>query len=205
MPARTRSAYAAVALAVLALQAAACASARLPTPEIASRARASTTYSASVRFSVSGPELRARGRAVLAFERPDRLRVEVPGPTGLRLVAVLRDGSLVAVFPADRVVFRDAATATALQALFGLSLAPGEVMDVLVGAPPSSLRSYRARWGASLPRSVDATLADGTRLELDVEAAEREIRIPEEAFEAPPHDAYRDVDAREARSLWGSR
>jgi outer membrane lipoprotein-sorting protein len=189
----------------MALGLASCASAKLPTPETATQARASRTYSATVRVSVSGPDLRARGRAVIAFERPDRMRVEVPGPTGLRLVAVLRDGSLVAVFPADRVVFRDAASAAALHALFGLSLAPGEIMDVLVGAPPPSLRSFRARWGASLPRSIDATLADGTHLKLDVESADREVRIPEAAFEAPPHDGYRDVDAAEARSLWGSR
>jgi hypothetical protein len=205
MPAGARSRSAAVALAGLAVQASACASIKPTTPEIAALARASATYSASVRFSVSGPELRARGRAVLAFERPDRLRVEVPGPTGLRLVAVLSADSLVAVFPADRAVFRDAATATALQALFGLSLTPEEIMDVLVGAPPPSLRSYRVRWGASLPRSIDATLADGAHLKLDVESAEREIRIPAAAFDAPPHEAYRDVDAAEARSLLGAR
>jgi outer membrane lipoprotein-sorting protein len=205
MPAGTRSRSAAVALAGIALHASGCASAKLPGPEIAARARATATYSASVRFSVSGADLRGRGRALLAFERPDRLRVEVPGPTSLRLVAVIRGSSLLAVFPSDRAVFRDAATATALQALFGLSLAPGEIMDVLVGAPPPSLRSYRARWGAELPRSIDATLADGTRLKLEVESADRDVRIPEAAFEAPPHDGYRDVDTAEARSLWGSR
>lgn len=205
MPARTRRPSAALALAGVALQAAACASAKLPPPEVLTRARASATYSASVRFSVSGPDVRARGRAVLAFERPDRLRVEVPGPTGLRLVAVLRGRALVAVFPTDRAVFRDEATAAALQALFGLSLAPGEIMDVLVGAPPSSLRSYRARWGAALPRSIDATLADGTHLKVDVEAADRDVGVPDAAFDAPAHDAYRDVDAAEARSLLGAR
>ena len=205
MPVGTRSRSGAAALAGIALYASGCATATLPSPEIATRARGTATYSASVRFSVSGPDLRGRGRAVLAFERPDRLRVEVPGPTSLRLVAVLRAGSLVAAFPAERAVFRDAATATALQALFGLSLAPGEIMDVLVGAPPPSLRSYRARWGPALPRSIDATLADGTRLKLEVESADLDAAIPAAAFQEPPHDGYREVDATEARSLWGSR
>jgi len=189
----------------MAIAAVACASAALPPPEVPTRARASATYRASVRFSIAGPELRGRGRAVLAFERPDRLRVEVPGLTGLRLVAVLRDGSLLAVFPADRAVFHAAANTAALQALFGLALAPNEMMDILVGAPTSSLRSYSARWGPALPRAIDATLADGTRLRLQVEAPEKDVPIPEAAFDPPPHEAYRVVDASEARSLWGSR
>lgn len=205
MPARPRSLPAALAVGGTAIAAVACASAKLPTPEVATRARASATYSASVRFSIAGPELRGRGRALLAFERPDRLRVEVPGPTGLRLVAVLRDGSLLAVFPADRAVFHATADTAALKALFGLALAPSEIMDILVGVRTSTLRSYGARWGPSLPRAIDATLADGTRLKLHVEAPEKDAAIPEGAFDPPPHEAYRDVDASEARSLWGSR
>jgi hypothetical protein len=54
--------------------------------------------------SVSGPEVRGRSRVLLAFRRPDALRIEIPGPAGARLVAVVRAGRLTAVLPAERAV-----------------------------------------------------------------------------------------------------
>jgi len=186
----------------VALWAAGCASGRLPSPQVVTRARAARTYSASLRFSLSGPDLRGRGRAIVAFQRPDRLRIEVPGPAGARVVAVLREGRLIAVFPGQRAVFTDAANEASLGALFGLALEPSEVMDVLVGVPPARLRSFRVRWGATLPRAVDAELSDGAHLALRVESAEQDVPIPPAAFLPPPTVGFRDVDAAEARTLW---
>jgi outer membrane lipoprotein-sorting protein len=204
MLARSRRVGAALGAGVL-LWAPGCASARLPPPETIARARSAATYSASLRFSLSGPDLRGRGRAIVAFARPDRLRVEVPGPAGARVVAVLSEGSLVATFPGEHAVFRDVANEASLHALFGLALAPAEMMDALVGVPSASLRSYRVRWGRSLPRTIEAEMSDGARLTLRVDSAEQDVSIPAAAFEPPPHEGYRSVGAGEARDLWNPR
>jgi hypothetical protein len=183
-----------------------CATAFPPPPKsLLDAARAKTSYSGSVRVSLRGPAVRARTRALVAFQRPDRLRIEVPGPGGLRLVAVSRAGRLTAVFPAERAVFAAEATAESLESLLGVRLTPSEVMDILVGSPPAGLRSYEARWGRALPRAVVAVLPDGTRLGVDVVDAEADAAVPAAAFEEPPHDGYRPLDAREARSLWSGR
>ena len=76
-----------LAAAVL-LLAVACATARLPAPGVAEKARGARVLSGSLRVSVRGPELRGRSRALVAFRRPDEIRIEIPGPSGARLVAV---------------------------------------------------------------------------------------------------------------------
>jgi hypothetical protein len=141
----------------------------------------------------------------VAFERPDRLRIEVPGPGGLRLVAVSRAGLLTAVFPGERAVFSAAATAESLESLMGVRLTPAEVMDLLVGAAPPGVRSYQARWGATLPQAVVVVLADGTRLGIDVLEAEGDAVVAPAAFDEPLHAGYRPVAADEARGLWSGR
>jgi hypothetical protein len=75
-------------------------------------------------------------------------------------------------------------------------------MDVLVGAPPPGLSSFRVRWGLSLPRSVDAEMSDGAHLTLRVDSAERDVPIPAVAFLPPPAEGFRVIDAEEARTLW---
>ncbi len=174
-----------------------------PPARVAERARAAATYSASLRVSLKGPEFRGRTRVLLGFRRPDALRIEIPGPTGPRLVAVTKDGVLAAVFPADRAIFRGRADAADLEALLGVALAPGELIDLLVGVPSPRLRSYQARWGATLPRDIRAVLPDGGRLRATVDEAEADPPLPEEAFTPPRHEAFREVDAAEARRLWG--
>lgn len=204
MTTRTTSAGAAAPFA-FALLCGACASAGLPGPGVAERARGASTYSASLRASLRGPELRGRTRVLLAFRRPDALRLEIPGPTGARLVAVAREGRLVAVFPAERAVFEGPATPAALDALVGVALSPEELIDLLVGVPSSRLRSYRARWGPELPREILAELPDGSRLVARVDEAEADTELPAAVFAPPPHGGYRAIDADEARRLWGSR
>jgi hypothetical protein len=155
--------------------------------------------------SLRGPELRARTAAIVAFRRPDALRVEVPGPTGPRVVAVASEGRLAAVFPASRAWFRAEATRASFESLFGIALEPGEVMDLLVGVPSPRLRAYQAGWGAELPRNIVATLPDGGRLKIDVDDVETGVELAARAFEAPPVAGYREVDAGEARRLWSAR
>lgn len=128
--------------------------------------------------------------------------MEVPGPTGARILAVARAERLVAVFPGDRAVFEGRANAADLGALLGVALEPAEVMDLLVGAPPTQARGYRARWGPEAPRRVEAQLPDGTRLDLTIEEPRLGPDLPERAFLDPPHEGYRPVGAEEARSLW---
>jgi len=173
-----------------------------PPPDVAARARETSSYSARLRVSLKGPSLRARTPALVAFRRPDGLRIEVPGPAGPRLVAVARAGRLVAVFPAERAVFAGEASAAELEALLGVALEPAEVMDMLVGVPSPRLKRYVAAWGPALPRRLEATLPDGAVLKASVEDPEAGAALPDAAFAEPPHDGYRVVDADEARTLW---
>jgi hypothetical protein len=193
---------------VLALAAAAggCASAGLPPPpDAAARAAATSSYSGRLRVSLRAPDFRARSAVLIAFARPDALRIEVPGPGGARLVAVTRGGRLTAVFPGERAFFSGEATPDALESLLGVPLAPAEVIDLLLGVPSPRLRRYEARWGPDLPRRIDATLPDGGRLRLTVDEAARGAELSPAAFDEPPRAGYRQVDAEEARTLWSGR
>jgi hypothetical protein len=202
-PSRPARAVGRGAAPLLALLAAGCAARSLPpTPEVAARARQAPLYSAQLRASLRGPELRARTPVLVAFRRPDALRVEVPGPAGLRLVAVARDATLTAVFPGERAVFVGPATASGLGSLLGVALEPAELMDLLVGAASQRLRELRLEWGSALPRRIVAVLPDGARLDLRVEDAELPAELPAAAFTPPPHEGYRRVDAEQARRLW---
>jgi hypothetical protein len=172
---------------------------------VAESAAAAGSWSGSARVSVSGKELRGRSRVLLAFRRPDAVRIEIPGAAGARLVAVMRGGRLTAVLPGERAVLESAAGAGDIEALLGVALSPEELMDVLVGVAPPGLRDYRASWGRTLPRRFDAVLADGTRLVANVDDAETGVSLPEAAFAPPPHEGYRAIDADEARRLLGAR
>ena len=154
-------------------------------------------------MSVSGPEVRGRSPVLVAFRRPDAVRIELPGTSGARLVAVARAGRLTAVLPGARAVFEGPATPAELDALVGVALSPEELMDVLVGVAPSRLRAYHARWDAALPRRIEVVLPDGTRLEAKVEEAEVDPILPAAAFDPPSHAGYRPVNAAEARRLLG--
>lgn len=192
-------------VALAACTAAACAHFRPAPPEVASAARALPSYSATLRVSLRGADLRGRGRVLMAFTRPDALRVEVPGPGGLRLLAVARAGKLWAVFPGEAAWFEGPAEAEQMDALLGLALAPHEVIDLLLGHPPARLRGFRADWDTRLPRHIEATLPDGTHLSVKVDEVEAPASLPAAAFAEPRHDGYRRLDADEARSLWSRR
>ena len=182
-----------------------CAGTLAPRPGVPERARAARTYSATLRVSLASPTLRGRARALVAFARPDSLRLEVPGPTGARCIAVARGPSLVAVFPPERAVWRGAATAREMEALLGVRLTPAELMDVLVGVGGPRLVAYRASWGESVPRRLEATLDDGTRLTAIIESADLGLDLEEAVFDEPQSAGWRVVDAGEARRLMGIR
>jgi hypothetical protein len=183
----------------------ACATATLPPPAVVTRAAAAASWSGSLRVSVSGQDIRGRSRVLMAFRRPDAVRIEIPGPSGARLVAVARSGRLTAVLPTERAFLETTARAEDLEALLGVALSPQELMDVLVGVAPAGLRDYEAQWGETLPRRVEALLADGTRLRARVDEAETDPVLAEAVFLPPPHPGYRQIDADEARRLLGGR
>jgi len=152
--------------------------------------------------SLRGDSLRGRSWTLVAFRRPDALRIEIPGPTGARVLAVAAAGRLTAVFPGDRAVFTGDATRGALERLLGVGLRPEEVIDLLIGLAPPDVTGYRASWGPRVPERVKARLPDGARLDLEIEDPRPGAELPDAAFEEPPHPGYRVVDAAEARSLW---
>src|SRR5262245_66115581 len=128
-----------------------CATVAVPPPaDVLGRAQGASSYSARLSVSLRGEGLRARTKALLAFERPGSLRIEIPGPSGARLLAVTRSGRFTAVFPTERAVFEGSADAAELEAVLGVGLTPSEVMDLLVGVAPPRTR-YRAHWGPALP------------------------------------------------------
>lgn len=176
-----------------------------PSPEVVARAAAARSYSSQLKVSMNGPQGRGRLRVLLAFRRPDALRIEVPGPAGARLIAVASGAELTAVFPNDRAAFVGRTTAEDMEALLGVSLTPAEVMDLLLGVPSPRIREARVRWGPVLPREVRGTLPDGARLRVDVEAADPDVALPDAAFAAPRRDGYRLVGADEARELLAGR
>jgi outer membrane lipoprotein-sorting protein len=171
----------------------------------AERAASAERYAASMRVSVKGEGVRGSSRILVGFQRPSLVRLEIPGSSGARLVAVVRGDRLMAVFPSERAVFESSATAADFEALLGVALAPEELMDILVGVKPPRLRSYRAGWGERLPERIEAILPDGTRLKATIDDAELGPLLPEAAFQFPPHPGYRPVDAAQARRLLGGR
>lgn len=180
----------------------ACRSLSPPAPGVAEQARVTASLSARLRVSLRGPQARGRASVLIAFRRPDDLRVEVPGPIGPRLTIVARGDRLFASFPQDRAYWEGEATAQGLEALLGVALTPSEVMDLLVGVPPASVRDYRVSWGASLPRKLTASLADGARLTVVVEEAEVGGALSPRAFEDPPRAGFRPLSNDEVRGLW---
>jgi hypothetical protein len=194
------------AVVFLAVGAAACAGRyTVPDPAAVAAAVAAPSYSARLRIALAGPELRARTPVLLAFQRPDALRIEVPGPAGARLIAVASGGRLWAVFPSERAFFTGEANASDFEALLGVALVPREVMDLLVGVPSPRMRSYQARWRGGLPARVDVTLPDGGRLTVHVEEADTAAALAPAAFAEPPHEGFRAVTADEARRLSSGR
>jgi outer membrane lipoprotein-sorting protein len=173
-----------------------------PAPGVQEHARDVQRYSAALSVRLHGSEVRGRARALVAFERPERFRLEIPGPAGARLMVLAREGRLIAVFPGERAFYEGQADAAEMKRLIGIALAPAEMMEVLLGVKPAGLETLEVRWGPRLPVRLSATLGDGARLRIEIEDAEPDPVLPVAAFAPPPHDGYRSVGALEARSIW---
>jgi hypothetical protein len=102
------------------------------------QAHQASAYSAELRVTLKGPDLRGRATLLAGFRRPDRLRLELPGPGGARLIVVVHGEHLAAVFPRERAVFEGAATPAVL----------GEVTGVALSAPRvrASARTQGLGW-----------------------------------------------------------
>lgn len=176
---------------------------RPPAPDVVEAARALESYTAELGVKARGPGIRGPRVPVIAgFRRPDRLRLEIPGPGGARLILVTRDGRLTAVFPRQRAVLQAEASDRVIGEVTGVTLDPADVMDLLIGRPPARVSEYRAQWGPRLPTKIEGRLVDGTRLDIRVKDPEPGDRIQERAFEPPAHEGYRAITAAEAREVW---
>jgi hypothetical protein len=201
-PVRRAQAPAAALLLGTALSAGCATAPRLPPPDVVQQAQTATSYSAELGVSLRGPDLRGRATILAGFRRPDRLRLELPGPGGARLVVVVNGDRLAAVFPRERAVFTGAATPETLGEVTGVALSAPDVMSLLVGLPPASVTAFRADWGPQLPSRVRGTLSDGTRLDVKIKDPRRAAPLADTAFQPPPYEGYRVVSAAEARDLW---
>ena len=189
----------------LTIASAGCATWTPPPPRAAAAAAAADIYSGSLRVSVKGAGVRGRSPILVAFRRPGSVRLEIPGSAGARLIAVVRNDRMRAVFPSHRAVLEGTATAADFDALLGVALEPEELMDILVGVGPPRLKSFRVGWGESLPERIEAELPDGTKLKVSVDEGEIGLSLPSAAFDFPPARGYRSVDAGEARQLLRGR
>ena len=191
--------------AVAAASLAGCAAVTPPPREVQDRAATAERYAASLRVSVSAGALRGRTAVLVGFERPDSLRIEIPGGVGPRLVLTARGGRLIAVFPPERAFHQGDATPERAEAILGVGLSPEEIMDLLVGRPPQRLVSCRVRWGPLAPKRVEADLPNGGRLRISADDIDLGRRFGASVFEEPPHTGYRELNEAEVRQLWGSR
>jgi hypothetical protein len=182
-----------------------CAAVTPPPREVQDRAATAETYAANLRVSVSGGALRGRTAVLVGFERPDRLRIEIPGGVGPRLVLTARGGRLTAVFPPERAFHQGDATPERAEAILGVGLSPEEIMELLVGRPPQRLVACRVRWGPLAPSRVEADLPSGGRLKISADDIDLGRRFGPGVFEEPPHPGYRELTEAEVRQLWGSR
>jgi hypothetical protein len=183
-----------------------CATTRVPPPaELVLKVQSTITYTAELRVSLRGKDIRGHAPLVVGFTRPDRVRLEMPGPSGARFVMVANGKTLTAVFPGARAVFSGDSGADTLARITGVRLSAAGIMDMLVGKAPPEALNYRAEWDPSSVRRVRCSLSDGTALDVRVKGPEIGRAISEEAFLPPPHAGYRSVSAAEARDLWLSR
>lgn len=184
------------------LWAAGCASLPAASPAARADAQRVTTYTANLRVSMRGPELRGRADVVVGFRRPDALRVELPAGTGLRLLAVAQGERLVVAFPGERSYYEGPATAEAFGSLLGVALTPADLMDVLLGLTPARVRSLDVQWGPIAPSRVVAQLHDGTRLEARVREPELGRPLGDGAFAPPVTAGWQRLTMDEARGRW---
>jgi hypothetical protein len=156
-----------------------------------------------VQVNLKGPQGRAKGTILIAFARADRLRVELPGSAGARMILVTRGEQLAAVFPGERAYYAGAAEAATFETILGVALAPPAIMDLLLGRGSDSVTIHSIRQGAVAPRHVAGRLRDGTRIALSIQDATINPALAPQAFEFVAPRGFRVIDELEARALCG--
>jgi len=140
--------------------------------------------SSAGRITLEGPKGKFSARVVFGVARPDSLRIEIPAGTGLRFLLVAREGRLRADLPGDEAMFEGPATSEVMNGLFGIDLAPGDLVGAILGAPPESLR-VAWRFERSQPAQMTIRGSNDTRLTLSLD--DPEVRLPRpQAFDFGP-------------------
>jgi hypothetical protein len=131
----------------------------------------------SGRLTLQGPRGKFSTAVIFGAARPDSLRLEIPGGGGLRFLLVAKDGRLRADLPGDDAMFEGNATREVMNSLFGVDLAPKDLVDAILGSPTDSLE-VNWRFENSLPSQVVMTGPNRTRLTLNLEDPEIETPRP---------------------------
>jgi outer membrane biogenesis lipoprotein LolB len=176
----TRTGRGVVALLATSLFAACATRGHIATPDEVARLRQAEGLSASGRLTLQGPKGKFSARIVFGVARPESLRIEIPGGAGLRFLLVTRNGRLRADLPGDDAMFEGASSREVMNGLFGIDLAPKDLVDAILGSPNGALE-VAWRFDRSLPSEVTIAGANRTRLTLNVD---------EPQIEAPPSGAF---------------
>jgi len=123
---------------------------------------------ASGRITVEGPRGKLSARVVFGVARPDSLRIEMPAGTGLRFLLVSRNGRLRADLPGDDAMFEGPGNRETVNGLFGVNVAPEELVAAILGDPPESM-SAGWRFDRNLPAQITIHEPSGARLTLTLE------------------------------------
>jgi hypothetical protein len=141
--------------------------------------------SASGRITLEGPKGRFSARVVFGVARPESLRIEIPAGTGLRFLLVTRDGRLRADLPGDDAMFEGPATREVMNGLFGIDLAPADLVGAILGSPGGSFDAD-FRFEKAVPTQVAIRGPNRTRLTLNVDDPEIESPRPQAFDFGPP-------------------
>lgn len=136
-------------------------------------------YRSVVRLHGKGPRGRFRATLVVAFERPDRLRVELlAGPfSSSQWMAVATGGEMTVFFPSRREYLREPKVASVVAALLGVELDAQAVMAVLSGAglPPEGFSPLKGGFSVGQVSFVDVGAGELRVSQGQVESARSEI------------------------------
>lgn len=141
---------------------------RIATPLELATLRQAPGLSAAGRLTLSGPRGKASARVIFGAAPPDSLRVEIPSGASLRFLLVTRGGRLRADLPPDNAMFEGPATAATMRDLFGIDLAPEDLVAALLGSPPRTLDGIW-RFERSRPAQLTLTGPNGTTLKLTLD------------------------------------
>jgi len=95
-----------------------------------------------------------RGRVIAGFERPSAMRLEAVAPFGPpAFILVSRAGMATLLLPRDNRLLADAAPASVIEALTGVSVTPDDLLAILSGCgtirtEAVAVRTYAGGWAA---------------------------------------------------------